>query len=338
MKIRLKPLNQQTIVITGASSGIGLSTARTAARRGARVVLAARSEDALRNLSDEINNAGGQALAFPVDAADRDAVGRLAAAAIERFGGFDTWVNDAAVSIYGPVAQVPLADARRLFETNLWGTVNGSLAAVEHLRHRGGGAVINVGSTVSDRAIPMQGFYSASKHAVKGFTDALRVELEAERAPIAVTLIKPGSIDTPFPQHAKNLMDREPTLPPPVYAPAVVADAILHCCEVPTRDLFVGGGGKAISALGQWSPRLADKQLRSMIEQQKKPVPSRGRDDRALYRGNADLRERGDYDGHVMKSSAYTKATMHPIATGALIAAGAAIVAGALVNTARATD
>src|SRR5439155_6660231 len=114
-------------------------------------------------------------------------------------------------------------DHQRLMQTNFWGVVHGSTVAARHLRERGGGAIINLGSIVSDRAIPLQGMYSASKHAVKGYTDALRMELEEEGAPIAVTLVKPAGINTPFPRHAKNYMEREATLPPPVYAPEVVA-------------------------------------------------------------------------------------------------------------------
>jgi NADP-dependent 3-hydroxy acid dehydrogenase YdfG len=179
---QLKPLGQQIIVITGASSGIGLCTARMAAKRGARLVLNSRNEAALRQLADEINGQGGEAMYQAADVADEAALRVVADLAIARFGGFDTWVNNAGVSIYGRMTDVPDADHRRLVDTNFWGVVNGSRIAVEHLRHRGG-ALINIGSTLSDRAIPGQGMYCASKHAVKGFTDALRMELEEAGAP-----------------------------------------------------------------------------------------------------------------------------------------------------------
>src|SRR5206468_7879728 len=131
-------------------------------------------------------------------------VERVAEAALARFGRIDTWINDAGVSIYGRLAEVDEEDNRRLFETNFWGVVNGSLCALPHLR-RQGGALINVGSEVSDAVVPLQGMYSASKHAVKGFTDALRVEIEeVDKAPVAITLIQPTAVDTPLPQHAKN--------------------------------------------------------------------------------------------------------------------------------------
>ncbi|MDQ3805316.1 MAG: SDR family oxidoreductase, partial [Acidobacteriota bacterium] len=218
MNVKLKKLSEQVVVITGASSGIGLVTARMAARRGARLVVAARAEEALKQLVEEIRAAGGEAEYVVADVGREDDVWNIAKAAHDRFGGFDTWVNNAGVSIYGRILDHSTEDMRRLFDTNFWGTVYGSQIAAIHLR-RHGGALINVGSTVSDRAIPVQGVYSASKHAVKGFTDALRMELEAEGAPVSVTLVKPGSIDTPFPENAKNLMEKEPTLPPPVYAP-----------------------------------------------------------------------------------------------------------------------
>ena len=320
MNLELKNLSAQVVVITGASSGIGLVTARMAARRGARLVLAARSEEALRRLADEINEAGGEAIAVVADVAQEEDVRRIAEMAAQRFGGFDTWINNAGVSIYGKIMDVTDEDHRRLFETNFWGVVYGSRIAAEYLKRRGG-ALINIGSTLSDRAIPIQGMYSASKHAVKGFTDALRMELEQEGAPVSVTLIKPGAINTPYPQHAKNYLEGEPTLPPPVYAPEVVAEAILHCAEYPERDVFAGGGGKAISVSGKYAPRLMDKAMEwTMLEmQQSDRPPRRSREDNGLYKASGELKERGEYGGHVSESSLYTTASLHPLTTTALI-------------------
>jgi hypothetical protein len=167
---------------------------------------------------------------------------------MERFGRIDTWVNNAGVSIFGRNEDIPLEDMQRLFQTNYWGVVHGSLEAVKHMKTRGGGAIINLGSELSDRSIPLQGMYSASKHAVKAFTDSLRMELEKEGAPISVTLVKPAAIDTMFAVHAKNYMDKEPALPPPVYAPELVAKSILYAAQHPKRDVFVGGAAKALSA------------------------------------------------------------------------------------------
>ena len=198
MSVKLRKLGEQVVVITGATSGIGLCTAREAARRGARVVIASRNEEELTRLAAEIEGAGGFALAVPTDVTDPRAMIRLRDAAMDKFGRIDTWVNNAGLSIYGKLHEVDLVEARRLFDVNFWGVVHGCHAAVGALRERGG-AIINIGSVLSDRVIPIQGMCSASKHAVKGYTDALRMEVEMENLGISVTLIKPSAIDTPRP-------------------------------------------------------------------------------------------------------------------------------------------
>jgi len=326
MALKLKNLEEQVIVITGATSGIGLTTARMAAKRGARLVLAARNEEALRKLTDEINAGGGEAFYVVADVGDEGDVKMIAAEAINKFDNFDTWINNAGVSIYGKLEKVPIEDFRQLFETNFWGVVYGSLTAAPHLKLTGG-AIINVGSTLSDRAIPLQGMYCASKHAVKGFTDALRMELEADDAPISVTLIKPAAIDTPYKEHAKNYLGVKPENPAPVYAPETVAEAILYCAVNPTRDVFVGAGGKMLSLAGEYAPRLTDKYMETMmIEAQKTDKPQDFNPNEGLYESlDSRLLERGGYEGHVSESSIYTKASLHPLITTA--ATGAAFVA-----------
>lgn len=333
MKVKLKKLKDQVIVITGASSGIGLTTAHEAAERGARLVLAARSENALRQLTTEIKRNGGEAVYVVADVGKQEDVKAIARKACEAFGGFDTWINNAGVGIFGKLEETPVEDMRRLFETNFWGIVYGSLEAAKHLKRRGnkGGAIINVGSTVSERVVMLQGIYSTSKHAVKGFTDALRMELEADDAPVSVTLIKPAAINTPFSINAKNFTDSGFALPPPVYAPEVVAEAILHCAETPTRDLFAGGGGKGLAALGYFAPGLTDKIMETKLfsDTQKKNQKPRPRGANGLDRPSERLAERGDYEGHTMESSLYTQATMRPVMTGALVV-GAGLAAAAL--------
>ena len=330
MRYNLKPLEQQVIVVTGASSGIGLTTARMAARGGARVVLTARSEEALKQICEDL---GSNVSYVAADVGTEQDLRRVAEHARARFGSIDTWVNNAGVSVYGKLLEVPIEDHRQLFETNYWGMVYGSRVACEYLRESGG-ALINVGSTVSDRAIPLQGAYSASKHAVKGFTDALRMELEQDQLPISVTLIKPGSITTPFIDHAKSYMEKKPNLPPPVYAPETVAEAILHAAQHPVRDLFVGSGGKGIAALGHYAPRAADKYMKTMLfDQQKRDEPETPRQD-GLYQATNDPRERGPYPGYVSETSFYTKASMHPMMTGALMLA-VGLAASQLVRSRR---
>ena len=324
---RLKKLSDQVVVITGASSGIGLCTAKMAASRGARVVLAARGEEALAKAVDTIERKGGSAVSVVADVANEDDARRIAEMAIASYGGIDTWVNNAGVSIYGRLSDIPLEDARRLFDVNFWGMVHGCSAAIPHLREHGG-ALINIGSMVSDQALPLQGIYVASKHAVKGYTDALRLELEEEGASISVSLVKPAATDTPFFEHAKNYMDAAPKPPPPVYDPTIVATTILECAERPVRDVFVGGGGRMIAGMGSLAPRLTDRYLeRSMFESQQYDHPGDGSD--SLYGPSGpEGRERGEYDGHVMKSSAYTTAALHPAAT-ALVMLGVGLVAAA---------
>jgi len=329
MSVKLKSLDNQVLVITGATSGIGLCTARMAAKRGARLVLAARNEVALQKLTSEINLSGGNAVYVAADVGSEGDIKKIAAEALNKFGNFDTWINNAGVSIYGKLEEVPIEDFRQLFETNFWGVVYGSLVAARNLKINGG-ALINVGSTLSDRAIPLQGMYCASKHAVKGFTDALRMELEAENAPVSVTLIKPAAIDTPYKEHAKNYMDSKPENPPPVYAPETVAEAILHCAENPVRDVFIGGAGKAASMAGHYAPRLTDKYMENvMMKSQESEEASGTGEKESLYESNdASLQERGGYDGHVAESSLFTTASLHPTITSA-VATGAALAFGA---------
>jgi short-subunit dehydrogenase len=327
MAVALKKLRHQVIVITGATSGIGLVTARMATRRGARLVLAARNESALIELERELSKNGDRrAVTVTADVGKPADVQRISRIARQKFGGFDTWVNNAGVSIYGRLLDEPIEDMRRLFETNFWGLVYGSLEAARHLKERHQvGAIINVGSTLSDRTLALQGIYSASKHAVKGFTDALRMELEMDGIPASVTLVQPGAIATPYSRHAKNYMKTEPTNPPPVYAPETVARTILHCAETPERQVYVGAGGKGIPMLGYYAPRLADLLMESLFsrQQQSDRPPLRPRQDNGLDRPSGDLQERGDYQGHVSESSLYTTASLHPLLTGAaLVGAG----------------
>jgi short-subunit dehydrogenase len=328
-----KKLSEQVLVITGASSGIGLATAHAAAGRGARVVLVSRDEADLRAATDAIRAEGGRAIYAAADVADFDQLAAAAERAVDAFGGIDTWVNNAGVSIYGRITDVPLADARRLFETNYWGLVHGSLVAVPHLK-RDGGVLVNVGSVLGDTTMPLQGHYSASKHAVKGFTDALRIELDEEGAPVAVVLVKPAAIDTPYPEHAANHLGVEPKHQAPVYAPDLVAAAILDAAEHPRRDVKVGGSAKLFTTLETFAPRLADRYKQATsFDGQRTDQPARG--DTTLYAPRpGDGRVRGHYPGHVMTSSAFTVAARNPVAT----VLGAAAVGLGVALAARARD
>ena len=326
-----KPLHQQTIVVTGASSGIGLATARMAVERGARVVLVARDEAVLAAEASRMAAKGGQAVFAVADVGDRAAVEAAAQRAIAGFGGFDTWVNVAGITIYGKLWQVEERDHEQLMRTNFWGTVHGSLVAVEHLRDKGG-TLVNVGSIASDIAFPLQGMYCASKHAVKGFTDALRMELLQDAVPVDVTLIKPASIDTPLPHRARNYMDREPTLPPPLYRPEEVAEAILHAAVHPRREIIVGGAGSALSSLKRSVPGAYDLLAPAISAFERKTETPRDPAG-ALYGPKNGGQVRGDYPGPVFRS-AYTRAGLNPVTT-TLLATGATVAAALFLGRRR---
>lgn len=333
MKVNLKKLNEQVIVITGASSGIGLVTARQAAQQGAKLVLAARSEEALNQLCAEITQSGGQAIYVVADVCQEADVQYISQVAQQHFGGFDTWINNAGVSIYGKLEQVPVEDMRKLFETNFWGLVYGSLEAAKHLKSKGG-AIINVGSILSDVTAILQTIYSASKHAVKGFTDGLRMELEMDGAPVSVTLIQPSSIDTPYTVHAKNYMDREAQHGPPAYAPDTVARAILHAAGTPERSIVVGGGGRAFIGMQRWTPALFDQYMeKAFAKQEHADDAPRALRQNGLDHAAGKLRERGNYPGYTRETSFYTAAvtTGSPALRTALIT-GAGVALAAWLN------
>jgi short-subunit dehydrogenase len=333
MSVTLKNIEDQTIVITGATSGIGLCTARMAADRGANVVAVARNEEALKQLCDEINSKqGGRASYAAADVADERALRHAAEVANRDFGGFDTWVNDAGTSIYGRIMDVPLEDFKRMFDTNLWGLVIGSRIAVENLRERGG-ALINLGSEVSDSAVPLQGLYSASKHAVKAFTEALKMEVEADGLPMSVSLIKPGATFTQFTENARNYLPYEPMLPPPVFAPDLVAEAILYCAENPTKEFIVGEAAKLRISMHTLAPAAGEMINEMTIDSmQNSGEPAKPNRPDGLYSSNSKLKERGDDSRYVVETSPYVSAKMHPLLTAGL-AVGGGLAIAALWNT-----
>ena len=287
MAVHLKPLDQQVMVLTGASSGIGLCTAILAAERGARLVLVARSEDTLQSLVAQIESNGGEAIYVVADVADRDQMLDVALAAVQQYGRIDTWVNDAGVSSYSRLDEISEADSRRIFDTNFWGVVNGSLIALPYLRKQGG-ALINLGSEVSEEVVPLQGMYSASKHAVKGFTDALRVEIEIiDKAPVSITLIQPTAVNTPFPHNAKNYMDKEPKLPTPMIDPQRVAEAILKAATEGGRDVKVGLMAVVNTSAAKFVPSLGDRMAAMQANRQQEDAPPRNPEGTLYKAGHA---------------------------------------------------
>ncbi len=333
--MKLKPIEEQTIVITGGSSGIGLATAKMAAGRGAHVVLIARDEEGLRKCCGEIRAEGGRADYVACDVGFRGQVRKAAEEIVSRFGGFDTWYNDAGVGVYARIEEITDDDHERLFQTNYWGVVYGSTEALKHLKKKGG-ALINQGSIASDMPVPMLGAYAASKHAVKGFTDSLRQELIEEGAPVSVTLIKPAGIHTPFGDHSKNYMDAASVVPPPVYAPEVVADAVLSAAEDPIREVIIGGSGKLMTMTQRYMPNIADRLFSRLfpLMAKDKTRPPRQMEG-GLHEPGSSGRLYGDQGDYMMKSSLYTSWKTHPVRTAATAAAmgvGAAAVTGWLLR------
>jgi len=337
VKPTLKPLNRQTIVVTGATSGIGLSTARAAASAGACVFLIARHEADLKVVCEEIQRNGGRAAFAVADVADFDALSEAADKCSRLFGGFDTWVNNAGVAIIGSVLETRLEDQRQLFETNYWGVVNGSTIAAEHLKGRpGGGSIINVGSSLSDAPASIRGAYSASKHAVKGFTHALRMELIQARAPICVSLVKPAAVDSPYDRQARNMTGYAAQNPQPVYATRVVADAILWCAVHPTREITVGGGGRLIAAFYSVLPTIAEPLFARFA-----PVLKRDRGsayepyEEGLYAASDDGLDEEVHYPMVRQFSVIAEARKHPGITAGTVALVATAAIATLLLTQR---
>ncbi len=257
MKITLKPIGIQVAVVFGASSGIGRLTALEFARRGAKVVVSARSEAGLQSLAEEIDANGGEAFYVVADAADFEQVKSVADKAIELFGRLDTWVHSAAAFIFGTVELTEPEEYKRLIEVNLLGQIHGAKAALPHLKERGG-ALIHLSSVEAFRTAPYQSAYGASKHGIHGFLQVLRVELAHDRIPVSVTEVFPAAINTPIYDKGRNKMPFKPRPVPPIYHPQIVVDAIVYAAENPIPEIIAGGAGLGVDLAERISPRMAD--------------------------------------------------------------------------------
>jgi short-subunit dehydrogenase len=330
MKLKLKPLEEQTIVITGGSSGIGLATAKMAAARGANVIIMSRDEEGCRKVCDEIKADGRRCDYVVGDVGKREDMRRAVQTVIERHGGFDTWVNNAGVGAYATLQELSDEDHERLMQTNYWGVVYGSTEALPHLKARGG-ALINTGSISSEMPAPILSAYTASKFAVKGFTDSLRLELIHQQAPVSVTLIQPSGIHTPFGDHALNYMDDASKVPPPVYAPELVAEAICHAAEHPERSMMIGGAGRIMTWAAHFLPNLSDSLFAraffaTAVDPNRPPRDKKG----GFHEAGSSGELYGDQKDYMRKTSIFTTFSTHPKTTvaGAAFAglAGAALV------------
>jgi NAD(P)-dependent dehydrogenase (short-subunit alcohol dehydrogenase family) len=256
--MQLKPISQQVVAIIGASSGIGRETALQFAKKGAKIVVSARNELGLNSLVSEIQAFGGEAIAIKGDVADFEQVKAIADYTVEQYGRLDTWVHCAASGILAPFAEITPEEFKRVIDVTLMGQVYGAMAALPYLKQEGRGAMIHISSMEGRRALPLQSPYSTAKHGLEGFLESLRVELQHDKLPISVTSIKPAVINTPFYNHVLTKLGVKPTGLPPYYSPKLVAQAILHTAEHPTRDFIVGDVGRILDLAQRLSPELMD--------------------------------------------------------------------------------
>jgi short-subunit dehydrogenase len=329
-----RPVSEQVVVVIGASSGIGRQTAIEFGRRGASVVLSARSEESLQSAASEVQAVGGTTRIIPADVAKFDQLERLAQEAASWRGRIDTWINDAAVSEYATFEEMTLPEIERILQVNLLGQIYGCKAVLPQVRRQGYGTIMNVGSIVGMRAIPLQSIYCATKFGIRGFTDSLRMELAHDSAGINVTLIMPPSTNTPFFNHARSKMGVKPMPLPPIYDVGIVARAIVFAAEHPRRDVLIGGASKMIEIMQRISPRLADWYLLQRdrgFKQQQSNQPDDPRD--TLFhpvRGAG--RTEGDFSDQAKSRSMYTPLDLRP---GVKLAVGAGVAIGITALTAR---
>jgi NAD(P)-dependent dehydrogenase (short-subunit alcohol dehydrogenase family) len=254
---RKKRLSEQVVVIGGGSYGLGRAIARAAADRGARVVVGARTREALDATLREVEAAGAQGLAVEADVSDRGQVEALVAAAVERFGRIDTYIANGMVTVYAEAHRLDEAELRRVFDVNFFGGVYGFWTALPHLR-TSRGTFIQIASALSYRGIPLQAAYCSTKAALRTFFETVRVEQEKERSGVDICVILPGAINTPQFDRARQKIGVQPQPVPPIYQPEPYAAAVAHCCEKPIRELPVSWGAQKLLWGQKLSPRAGD--------------------------------------------------------------------------------
>jgi short-subunit dehydrogenase len=276
----------QTVVVTGASAGVGRAVARRYAERGARLALLARGEAGLAAAERDCRELGASEVrTYRVDVADAGAVQQAADDVVHRFGGIDVWVNNAMVSVFAPAWEIPAPEFRRVTEVNYLGTVHGTLAALRHMRARGRGAIVQVGSALAYRGIPLQSAYCASKHAVQGFNDSLRAELLHDCPGVKLSMVQLPAINTPQFSWVRTRLPRHPQPVPPIFAPEVAAKAIVWAADHGPRELNVGGPTWRARLGDILAPGLLDRKLaRDGYDSQQTETPI----DPAAWRDNLD--------------------------------------------------
>jgi NAD(P)-dependent dehydrogenase (short-subunit alcohol dehydrogenase family) len=322
-----KPLSEQVVVVTGASSGLGRAVARLAGERGAKVVVTARNAEALGNAVSEIEAAGSEALAVPADHTVQDEVEQVVEQAVDRFGRVDTYVANAIVTVYAETYRYEPDELRRVFDVNFFGMVYGFWAALPHLRESRG-TFLHVSSALAYRGIPLQGAYCSTKAAGRAFLESARVEIEKEGWDVAVSLVLPGAINTPQFDRDRQKIGYQPMPVPPIYQPEPFADGVLHCCEHPVRELPLGWGAQKLLWGQKLSPRAGDLMLLNMgwkgqHTNEPKPVDS---PDNLFEPLPGDPGAHGRFDDKARKSTAWTSLRLRRwLVGGAFAAAGMAV-------------
>ena len=254
-------LDGKVAVVTGASSGVGRAIVRALSRSGADVALLARGAEGLEAAAREVRAQGRRALVIPLDVADAAAVDAAADRVAEEWGAIDIWINDAMVSVFARVDETTAAEFRRVMDVNYLGFVHGTLAALRHMRPRNSGTIVQIGSALAYRSIPLQSAYCASKAAVRGFTDSLRSELVHDRSGIRLTMLQLPAVNTPQFDVVRSRLPDHPQPVTPLYQPEVIAEAVLHALRHPKRETWIGWSATKAIAAQRLIPGVLDRYL-----------------------------------------------------------------------------
>lgn len=269
------PARPEVVVVTGASAGVGRALVRAYACRGARIGLLARGRDRLDDTQREADALGGRALVIPTDVAEADQVEAAAEAVEEALGPIDVWINNAMVSVFSPVATMTAEEFRRVTEVTYLGCVYGTLAALKRMRQRDRGVIVQVGSALAYRGIPLQAAYCAAKHAIEGFTDSLRCELLHDKSRVRITMVQLPALNTPHFCWVRSRLPRQPQPVPPIFQPELAAEAIVWAANHDRPELYVGLPTVVAIVANKIAPRLVDRYLaRTGYEAQQTAAPA----------------------------------------------------------------
>jgi NAD(P)-dependent dehydrogenase (short-subunit alcohol dehydrogenase family) len=320
------------VAVTGASSGVGRATAHAFARQGATVGLIARGPEALAATAHEVEELGGTPIVLSCDVADPDAV-EAAAATLEQHGPIDVWVNNAMASVFAPVWEISAQEFRRVTEVTYLGVVNGTLSALKRMRPRDRGVIVQVGSALAYRGIPLQSGYCASKHAIQGFTEALRCELRHDRSAVQVTMVQLPAMNTPQFDMVRSRLPHEAQPVPPIYQPEVAARAIVAAAQKPARREWWVGGSTAVTIIGNAvAPGIGDRYLaKTGFSSQQTEKPATPREDNLFEPMPGERSARGRFNDCAHDRSLQWETTRHRRLVGlavALVGAGAVAALG----------